>query len=220
MFPMAGIEFLRELAANNDRAWFEDHRSRFEESVRAPLARVVAALERRIEAFAPDYACGALARIHRDVRFAADKSPFKTQMTAVFARAEHPRGTSAAFYVRIDGAGAEVQGGLPMPGAAQLLRLREAIAEDLPHLRAVIDELRPLMGEPQGELLRRVPKGWRADHPAADLLRHRQLAFAARLPLDVVTSERLVHEVALRFEALAPLVTWIDGELGAQSIAA
>lgn len=218
-FPAEGLAFLRALEANNDRAWFEANRAVFEGRVRAPMLAVVHAIERRLDAFAPGFA-GSLARIHRDLRFSGDKSPYKTQMTAVFAREGRGRGESAVFRLRVHGAGAEVAGGLVTPGGAQLRRLREALAEEHPFVRELVAGLRASMGELRGELLQRVPKGFRADHPAGDLLRRRQLFFAVDLPAERVTGDRFVDDVAQRFEALAPLARWIDHELGSRALAA
>jgi uncharacterized protein (TIGR02453 family) len=223
MFPTAGIEFLRQLKENNDRAWFDAHRSSYESDVRAPMLAIVAAVNDRLEAFASAYVNRSgtgLARIQRDVRFGADKTPYKTQMTAVFALAGRQRDESAGFYLRIGVDGAQVQGGILRPAPAALVRLREAIADGLPCVTEVIEIVGERMGPLQGEKLRRVPKGFRADHPAAELLKHRQLYFSAALPLDVVTSDRLVDAVAERFDALSFFVTWLDYELGERRRAA
>ncbi len=223
MIAQAGIEFLRQLKANNDRAWFDAHRAAYEADVRAPMLELVAALNDRLEAFAPVYvnrSGTALARIQRDVRFGPDKTPYKTHVTAVFALAGRPRAETAGLYLRVSEGGAEVQGGILRPSPAALAVLREAMAEELPCVRELVDDLGEVMGELQGEVLRRVPRGYRADHPAADLLRHRQLYFSAWLPPELVTSGRLIDEVALRFEALVPFVSWIDFQLGSGRVPA
>src|SRR6185312_14838663 len=93
--------------------------------------------------------------------------------------------------------------------------LRNHIALHHAELRGVISSkaLRTLFGEMEGERLSRVPKGFAADHPAADLLRYKYYLFYVELPPELVTSRRLFGEVRKRFEALSPFIDFLNAPL-------
>jgi len=93
-----------------------------------------------------------------------------------------------------------------------LLTTRQRIAADAEGFRETFDTktVRRLLGELQGEQTKRVPKGFSAEHPAADLLRFKQYVLYTTLKPDVATSSKLVREIATKFEAMTPFVEFLD----------
>ena len=137
-FRPAALRFLRDLARNNEKAWFEAHRDVYEREVREPMRLLVEALDARLGGIAPEIVGDprrSMFRIHRDVRFARNKAPFKTNVGAWLYHRDAGRtvgttgeGGGAAFYFHIDPATCFMAGGIWMPARPALLRIREAIA--------------------------------------------------------------------------------------------
>ena len=217
-FPKDGLQFLAGLSRNNDREWFEEHRDDYERHVKAPMVALVDALNAELATFAPAYAttpARAIPRIHRDVRFSKDKSPYKTEIAAIFPRQGKEKQAAAGFYLGVSAKGAEIIAGCYMPDPPALAAVREHLGKRHAQARELLAErsLVKLMGTLQGESLARVPRGFEPDHPAADLLKRKQWYLAARLEPAVVTSPRLVREVADRFRAATPFVELLDSWL-------
>ena len=217
-FPRAGIDFLSDLAADNDKAWFEANRKTYERALKQPMVGLVEALGERLEAFAPEYRAvpaKAISRLHRDTRFSADKSPFKTEISAVFPRHGAPKEEVAGFFFSLSPRGVRVVGGSFLPGPPQLAALQAAWAGDPEEFRRIVRDptLVEAMGELQGERYQRVPRGYPADHPAADLLRAKQAYFEAWLPPGLAEEPRLADELAERFRRLTPFVRYLDRAL-------
>lgn len=130
-FPPGALGFLSELAANQTRDWFEANRHRYEGDVRAPLGRLVGSLTFALAAAGVPLIgdpVKSLFRIHRDVRFSKDKSPYKTNAGAILTR-DGSKSRQGLLYIHLDPAGSFVAGGFYMPEPEQLMALRRRIAE-------------------------------------------------------------------------------------------
>jgi uncharacterized protein (TIGR02453 family) len=218
-YSKAARTWLRGIADHNGRDWFRSQRPTFEAEVLEPTHAFVAALNDRLRRFAPDYVSEpptAVHRIQRDLRFGRDKTPYKTHVAATFRRADRERDASAILRFSVSATEVVVLGGALAPPAPALRRVRACLAEDFRAFRALCRRraLRAAMGELQGETLVRVPRGWPSDHPAADLLRRKQLYFRASLPGRIATTPDLPKEVARRFRLLVPVVAFLDGAMG------
>lgn len=227
-FSVRTQRFLRGLARHNERGWFEANRGRYEADVRAPLAALVEEVDVRLAALAPEivgHPRQSLFRIHRDVRFSNDKRPYKTHAAAWFFHADAGRGVGGAatahggagFYFDIGPTTSEVGGGIWMPPRPTLLRIRDAIAEDHGTLRTILDApaRRRRFGalSPTGRLVR-MPRGYGADHPAADLLRQQSFTLGRTLAERELLDPKLPDRLARDFARLLPLVRWLNGALG------
>ena len=161
--------FFLGLRANNNKAYFEAHRRQYEDEVKRPMLELLADLEAE---FGPPRR---VSRPNRDIRFSADKSPYKLN---IYADLEH------GGYVALDAEGLIAAGGRYMVDDAQLKGLREAVAADRSGkvLTAIISELGKRGYEVGGQELKRVPSPYPQDHPRADLLRHKRLIYWKRWP--------------------------------------
>ncbi len=169
--------------------------------------------------FAPDYVTDpnkAIYRFYRDTRFSEDKTPYKDHIAALFSRRGAVKHRAAAYYVSVSEKEIEVAGGLYMPQAEELLAVRHHLARRHAEFRAVINDpsLRALMGEFHGDQLSRVPKGFPADHPAADLLRYKQYLFYQMLDPALLTTPRLCDEIVARFRVMQPFIDFLNASLG------
>jgi uncharacterized protein (TIGR02453 family) len=220
-FPKEAVAFFRGLARNNNRDWFLPRKPVFDEKVKEPMRQLVEALNLEIRRFAPLHVADpnkAIYRIYRDTRFSKDKKPYKEHLAAHFPRQGMGRDGAAGYYLAISHKSLAVGGGIYMPSPEILRTLRNQIAERPAEFRKLIGSkiLRELFGEMHGDALSRVPKGFAADHPAADLLRCKQYVFYVEMPPDLITSPELFGEVRERFQALTPLVNFLNAPLAAE----
>ncbi|HET9613721.1 MAG TPA: DUF2461 domain-containing protein [Candidatus Limnocylindrales bacterium] len=226
-FRPEAIDFLAELAANNERAWFQPRKAEYERLLKAPLEELCAALERRFrDRDIPLHADATRSpfRIYRDTRFSKDKSPYKTHVAASFSWAgdggEAGPGRSHAENVHASGGYFHLQpgeifvgGGVWHPEPSWLKAFRDRVATDYDSFRAVVEEpeFRASFGSvsDDGESLKRIPPGYAPDHPAADLLRKKNVTFGRRLADEDAFSPRLPDVLADAFATATPLLRYL-----------
>ena len=217
-FPPEAVSFFRGLKRNNHRDWFMERKQLFEDRVKAPMIGLVTALNRALAGFALEYCTEpgkAIYRFYRDTRFSKDKKPYKDHIAASFRRKNMERHRSAGFYFSVSDSGVEVAGGIYMPEREELLAIRTHLDQHHTEFRRVLRNptLKKLLGDIQGDRLSRVPKGYLADHPAEDLLRHKQWYHYIVLDGGMVTGPTLYREVLARFRALLPVVEFLNAPL-------
>jgi uncharacterized protein (TIGR02453 family) len=226
-FTRASLQFLRGLARNNRRDWFEAHRAEYETAIRDPLRALVEEMDVRLARLAPEIVGEpkrSVFRIYRDVRFSKDKSPYKVHAACWFFHrdASHrvgaeSHGGGAGFYVHVQPGGSLDAGGIWMPPPEALAKIRDALVDKpatferlvtAPALRRRFREL------DTDALLTRVPRGYPPDHPAAGWLRHRTFTVSRALSDAQVTSARFPAILAEDFAVMVPLVRWLNAALG------
>lgn len=215
-FPPEAITFLRGLTRNNRREWFQPRKHIYESKVKAPMIELVDALNSELHKFAPGHVNDprkAIYRIYRDTRFSADKTPYKTHIAAIFPRRGSEKHASAGLYCAVSLEGVEVAGGIYMPGPQELLAIRTWLAGRHAEFRKAAAGPHKLMGALQGESLQRIPKGFDAAHPAADLLKMKQWLYYTTLDTGLITSPRLFGEIVKRFHAMMPVVEMLNRPL-------
>ena len=220
-FTSRTLAFLRDLAKNNDRDWFAANKERYEEHVLDPALRFVADFAPRLERVSPRFVAdprrsgGSLFRIHRDTRFAKDKSPYKTFVGIRFGHDAGRDVHAPCFYLHVEPKGSFAGMGIWRPDAPTLKRVRDALVAD-PAAWKRAAHGRKLRGrfELGGESLKRPPRGYDPDHPLARDLRRKDFTAGAALADDVVTSPKVAAEVARAFQAGAPLVRFLCDATG------
>jgi uncharacterized protein (TIGR02453 family) len=221
-FSPEAIAFLRNLKKHNDRAWFTPRKTIYEEQLRMPMIELVRAIHGEMIAFAPQYVgepAKCVFRIYRDTRFSKDKTPYKTHIAASFwHNGLEKRG--AGYYLGVSPEGVHIGGGLYAPEPDVLLAVRSLIAEDFAGYRKTFSspKVKKLLGEPTGESAARAPKGFPCDHPAIEFIKRRQHVFFAHLDISVATTPKLLGEVVKRFEAMTPMVEFLDRPLLAKRV--
>jgi uncharacterized protein (TIGR02453 family) len=231
-FRPAALTYLRSLRRNNNKEWFVAHRGAYEGELRAPLAALVEEVDVRLAELAPEIVGDpkrSLFRIHRDVRFSSDKSPYKTNAACWFYHTDAGRGVGTAttahggagFYFDIDPSGSSIGGGIWMPPRPTLARIRERIDEDHEALGRILraPALRRYGGLATEAMLARMPRGYAPAHPAATLLRHQSFTVGRRLTERELFSRRLADMLARDFARILPLVRWLNAALGLRTLA-
>lgn len=184
------------MRANNNKPYFEAHRKQYEQEVKAPMLALLADLE---EEFGPPRR---VSRPHRDIRFSADKSPYKLNIYADLER---------GGYVALDAEGLVAAGGRYMVEDPQLKKLRASVANDRSgkELVALVEDLRKKGYDVSGQELKRVPPPYPRDHPRSDLLRHKRLIYWKRWPVGPwIATVKAKERVATAWRDGAALEAW------------
>jgi uncharacterized protein (TIGR02453 family) len=204
-FPVAALDFYDDLEMDNTKSFWDKHKAVYDEGVKAPMTALLAELE-------PEFGPGKIFRPYRDVRFAKDKTPYKTHQGGYVAVAP-----ATGYYIEVSARGVRVGGGFYDAGTARLGTIRDAIAADGPgkRLRTVVNKLERDGWEIGGERLKTTPRGYDADHPRIDLLRHKSLTAGRPYGFDgVIHTPGLAEQVRADWRALKPLVTWVVTHAG------
>jgi uncharacterized protein (TIGR02453 family) len=204
-FPVAALDFYDDLEVDNTKSFWEAHKATYDEAVRAPMAALMAALE-------PEFGDAKIFRPYRDVRFAKDKTPYKTHQGG-FVQA----GPATGWYVQVSAAGVRVSVGYYHAEKEPLAAIRRGIDDDLigPALLRIVRRLEKAGWERGGETLKTTPRGYDADHPRIDLLRHKSLTFTKDYGFDeLVHTPELEQQVRADWRAGRPLVEWVLDRVG------
>jgi uncharacterized protein (TIGR02453 family) len=208
-FGEHAVDFYDGLAADNSKAYWTDHREVYESDVKAPMR---ALLDDLMAEFG-DFGTSKIFRPFRDVRFSKDKTPYKTHCGAVV---EPARG-AGAFYVQLGPEGLMVAGGSFHTSPDQLRRLRESVADERrgTALEKVLATLRRQGWAVLGERLKTTPRGYDADHPRIDLLRHKSL-YASRTfePDDALHGPETADRVRGCWRQVRALNEWAADHVG------
>jgi len=172
--------FLRALRAHNERAWFAAHKERYERDVRGPalafvsdFATPLARISAHIVAD-PRPVGGSLFRLHRDTRFAKDKTPYKTHAGIQFRHAAGRDAHAPCFYLHLEPGRVFAGAGVWRPDAAALATLRAGLVHDPGGWKkAIAGKAFREQCHFDGELLKRPPRGFAPDHPLGEHLRRK-----------------------------------------------
>ena len=214
--------FLVDLQQNNDRDWFQANKARYETHVREPALEFIRQLAPHIakvsEHFNPSdkRMGGSLMRIHRDVRFSSDKTPYKTNIGIHIRHAGGKDVHGPGLYVHIDLDECFVGVGSWRPDADSLKAIRQRIIDKPTEWKAARDDkaFRKYF-DLQGDSLKRMPRGYDEDHPFADDLKRKDHTAGGKLTIDDVLSGGLVSFCAERFIAAKPYVGFLTRAVNA-----
>jgi uncharacterized protein (TIGR02453 family) len=210
-FSRDAIQFLADLAMHNERAWFQPRKGEYERLLKEPLEDLCAALGEQFLArgmpFRSDPARSPF-RIYRDVRFSADKTPYKTHISASFPWAGEGSG-GVGGYFHFQPGEMMAGGGMWHPEPAQLAAWRHAVDTDLGTVRAAVEnpDFVSTFGHVGGDSRKRVPTGFAADHPGAELLKLKDVTFGRPLSDVEVLSPNLPNLLATTFASAVPLLS-------------
>jgi len=200
-WPAEALEFYEGLAADNSKSYWLAHKQIYEECVLAPMRELVAELESQ-----PGES--KIFRPYRDVRFSKDKSPYKTEIAAAFHDG----------YVRLSAEGLGAGRGMHEMAPDQLDRYRGAVAADVTGqaLARIVATLSEHDITVQGfDSLKKVPRGYPADHPRAELLRQKGLYAWKHWPVEPWLGTPAARtKLTGFFTAVEPLSDWLDQHVG------
>jgi len=211
-FPDEAFEFYEGLVADNSRTYWTEHKDVYERAVREPMQALLDALA--AEFSSPGLGDPKLFRPYRDVRFSADKSPYKTAQGAFCAAAE-----GIGYYVQISADGLLIAAGFHAHTRDQTAAYRAAV--DAPatgtELERIVAGLTRKGFGIGGDMVKTLPRGCPPDHPRLELMRHESLTASRSEPPDAAASAAALSLIRKDWRALRPLCDWVLAHVGAQS---
>lgn len=211
-FSAALFRFLAELKAHNTKAWFEESRSRYEQDVKEPMLRFIADVAEPLRSISPNFRAdprpvgGSMFRIHRDVRFSKDKSPYKTNLGAHFPHLHGSRDAHApGFYLHLEPGKSFGGGGLWHPGPEALRMVRQRISQRPAEWQRVHQSGITI----EGDTLRRVPAGYDPAHQFADDLKRKDFYTMTGFTDRQVCSPHFIDLFVAACRTAAPLVAFL-----------
>ncbi len=220
-FNPEAMKFLRGLARNNDREWFEARRDVYERALKTPMLALVEEINAAMAGFAPEHVRPphkVAMRIYRDIRFSPNKQPYKTHLSAWWARRGMEKTSGGGFYLQISPQQVMVAAGVYMPEREQLLTLRRWMSAHHTSYRASLKKLLKARGakfelSEDAEALTRMPKGFASDDPADELVRAKSWGVRAWLPGEAALEPTFAREVVRRFRMVTPLIDTLNGAI-------
>jgi uncharacterized protein (TIGR02453 family) len=217
-FTKDTLKFLRALKRNNDREWFRSRKDEYEQHVRAPMVAVIEQLAKDLPRFAPELIASpkaSLYRIYRDTRFSEDKTPLKTNAAAAIRWKGLEKHEGAGLYFEIAPGWVWIGGGMYAPESPHLVKVREHIVSTWPEIRKITKGKAFVrhVGELHGDRLTRVPRGFPADHPASEYLKHRQFLASHEFPAELAIADNFYPTLLGTFAAIVPLVRFLNEPL-------
>lgn len=217
-FRPDALKFLRDLKRNNRREWFDPRKADFERELKQPMLALIERINQAMQDFAPAHLrppqkC--MMRIYRDIRFSPDKRPYKSHVSAWWAREGLEKTSGGGYYMHVGPDEVVVAAGVYMPEREQLRAIREYLLVHHQEVRTLLTDrkLRRTMDAMSCQPLSRPPKGFPKDHPAMDLLLCRQWGVEAKLPSDAALKKDFSAQVIQRFRLAGPLIDALNTPL-------
>jgi len=220
MLQPSTLQFLKDLKLNNNKPWFDENRKAYEAAKQDFAAFVDTLIEqfgKKDPSIAHLKARDCMFRINRDIRFSKDKTPYKTNFGA-FINSEGKKSMTAGYYLHVAPGESFTGGGMWMPPADILAKVRQEIDYNLADFKKIINSKKFKttyggLSVEDGQLLSRVPKGYEPDNPAAEYLRHKSFIAIQDISDAELTSKPLATKILSAFEALQPFNVFLNNAL-------
>ncbi len=216
-FPKKTVDFLKKLSKNNSKEWFEAHRDDYNSQFLEPALQFVVEMGERLSTIVPNINAvpkidKSIFRLHRDVRFSKDKSPYKTNLGIYFWEGSKKM-DSSGFYFHVDPKGYFIANGIYMPQKEQLKLYRDAVA-DPGYGKELSDAIKKVMKKGNytlgGKKYKKVPRGYDPNSPFADLLLHDGLyMYIEGSDINKLPKKDLMGYVFKTFKDMLPIHQWL-----------
>lgn len=212
--------FMHELAANNNKEWFDSNRKRYTENVREPLKGLVTKMGDSFMAEDMPYAADtrkAIFRINRDIRFSKNKDPYKNNLGLFFPFTENQQVgrsvESLGLYLHYEEKECFIAGGIHCPNPAMLKNIREHISDEFEEFLELINSKDLTKNFPQillGDKLKSMPRGFSKEDPAADYLKHKEFTFLCPIKHEELYSKAIEEKLIKKGKALLPILSFLS----------
>jgi uncharacterized protein (TIGR02453 family) len=216
MIQPSTLSFLKSLKKNNNKPWFDENRDKYE-SARTNFQEFITELLHNMAAFDPDMkdleAKKCMFRINRDIRFSKNKTPYKVNISAHFNKGGK-KSVNAGYYIHLQpGGNSFVGGGVWMPEAVELKKLRQEVDYCFPEFKKIVNS--PVFKKQYGELekedmLVNVPKGYDKENPAGEFLKLKSFVATKNISDKELLSPKFSSEIIEAFKALMPLLKFMN----------
>ena len=210
------FRFVKDLKANNNREWFNANKPRYQEHVKEPALGFIEDVGYRLADTAPYLIADqrSLFRIHRDTRFAKDKSPYKTHVGIYLRHQRSADADTAGLYLHLEPGHVFMGAGIWHPDTAALKRIRDAIVRHPDDWREAVAAVGPEWKLADGEALKRAPQGYPPDHPLIEDLKRKSFAVTSKLSQREVTAAGFLDVWVDRVARARPFMSFLSGALG------
>jgi len=216
MFSRKTVKFLKSLEKNNNRDWFADNKQHYEDDVRTPALGYIESMGTHMGKISPHFVVsakkvgGSLMRVHKDVRFSKDKTPYKTNIGIHFKHARGKDVHAPGFYLHIEPGDVFIGAGIWRPESGTLKNVRTLIDEYPNEWKKLASKITEKQGfEFGGDSLKRPPKGFMKDHELIDDLKRKDFIAVQNLKVTDIYVEDFDKVTAKLFKAASPLVKFI-----------
>jgi uncharacterized protein (TIGR02453 family) len=210
------FHFLRQIAGNNNKPWFEKNRPLYEKARTEYVTFITKLTEgiRKMENIPEKEPSRYVMRIHRDIRFSKDKTPYKKFFGSIIERG--PEHQKCPLYLQIMPGKSMMGGGIWDPLPETLKKIRQEIDYNSKGLEKIIHsrDFIKYFGKIQGEKLARPPKGYDANNPHIELLKFKQLYLQREFDDDLVLSKQFIPEILKSYKAALPFFNYFDVAMG------
>ncbi|MCW2789455.1 MAG: hypothetical protein JWP56_1758 [Aeromicrobium sp.] len=199
-FPEAALDFYDDLEMDNTKTYWEAHKDTYATAVAAPMKALTTAL-------ADEFGQAKIFRPYRDVRFAKDKTPYKTHQGAFV-----PKGPATGYYVQVGAPGVRVGVGYYDAAGPRLASIRDAIADQTRggQLEEILAAMQAAGWELGGDRVKTAPRGYSVDDPRIELLRHKSMTLGKSYGFEpVIHTPELLDRVRADWREAAPFVEWV-----------
>jgi uncharacterized protein (TIGR02453 family) len=218
MIQQSTLDFLKKLKKNNNKEWFDKHKGDYEaakEDLTAFIEKVIAsigAFDPSVKHLTPK---DCMFRIYRDVRFAKDKTPYKSHLGA-YISGRGKKSNGPGYYLHIQPGNSFLAGGLWVPPSNELSAVRQEIDYNHEEFEAILKEKnfkKYFKNLDQGEKLKTLPKGYDKDHPAIELLKLKSFTVTYKVDDKIISSKEFLKHSTTVFKAMKPLHDFLDRAL-------
>ena len=219
-FSPATFSFLDQLAKNNTRPWFNEHKPSYEQTVRSPALAFIESMQPSIQSLSPSFTAiskktgGSLMRVYRDARFSNDKTPYKTNIGIQFRHVAGKDVHAPGFYLHISPQECFVGAGIWRPDSKALGKIREMISDSPNAWKQLTDNktFKRLYAF-SGDSLKTYPRGYAKDHPTINDLKRKDFIAISPLSQEDIVSPNLVKLVHQRYKAANDLMDYLCNAL-------
>ena len=209
-FTQDYLDFFAELSENNHKDWFDENRKRYKTSVKDPFSNFVGAVIDKIMAIDPSIALtpkDSIFRINRDIRFSKDKTPYKTNNSAIISRGGRKDKSTPGLYLELNHQRIRVYGGVYMCERSLLYRIREEIAKDTTGLHKALNDkqFKATYGEILGEKNKIIPKEFKEIGASEPLIYNKQFYYFTDLDAKYILSDDLDEKIIDCYRAATPV---------------
>ena len=204
------VAFFKELSKNNNKEWFHSNKKRYEASVKEPFKNFVQALitelqkkDKTLKLEPKD----CITRINRDIRFAKDKTPYNTHVSALITHGGKKHKDRPGLFIRLSAEGVAVMGGCYMPDKNQLQSIRTAIHKDNKTFNKILKSapFKKHFGEVRGDKMKRIPKEWQEPAEKDQHILNKQFYYVAEEKANFIPTDNLFKTVMTFHKAMLPM---------------
>jgi uncharacterized protein (TIGR02453 family) len=208
------LSFLKDLENNNNREWMNENKVRYLEAkatFELLVQKLIDLLSETIPELIRTSPKECIFRLHRDIRFSKDKTPYKTNFGADIKKGGR-KSPAASFYLHIQPGESFLAGGIYMPSPKMLAAIRQEIDYQSEDFRKILNQpvFKARFGPLQGEQLKRAPKGYQPDDPNIDLLRHKSFISIHKIPDKKLIKDDFPDYLIDTFEIIKPFNQFLD----------